>query len=233
MTEKSHYVITKVRKMAAENSQSQSKSEQCGNRYHRRRRCSSSSASLVLPVGVVLMGILFPTQSWCVGAENNNYTRGDIDLAGECIPSATDLLSFHCKRSRNGNSNNGEMLEGVPCIDEEPQCSTWASTGECRNNPRYMLQQCRKSCNSCLPLHVGKIQVAPDDDTRNAVHQKLLETQWYLHNAIDPHVDYLKTCYNQHEMCTYWAVKGQCSNNVELQLQCAPACQSCHKIEQS
>lgn len=32
------------------------------------------------------------------------------------------------------------------CRDDNAQCSTWASSGECERNPGYMLYWCRASC---------------------------------------------------------------------------------------
>lgn len=38
------------------------------------------------------------------------------------------------------------------CHDEDIfMCRTWATNGECENNPGYMLENCRKSCNKCNP----------------------------------------------------------------------------------
>jgi len=31
-------------------------------------------------------------------------------------------------------------------VDKNSNCSQWASNGECKNNPNYMLQNCAKSC---------------------------------------------------------------------------------------
>lgn len=48
------------------------------------------------------------------------------------------------RRSANGD-----------CVDENENCSTWASAGECEKNPLYMLGSkdqpgfCRKSCKVC------------------------------------------------------------------------------------
>ncbi|KAK9040388.1 hypothetical protein V6N11_015551 [Hibiscus sabdariffa] len=47
------------------------------------------------------------------------------------------------------HSENGD------CVDENENCPLWASTGECENNPAYMVGsedaqgQCRKSCKVC------------------------------------------------------------------------------------
>ncbi|KAK3227771.1 hypothetical protein Dsin_007633 [Dipteronia sinensis] len=41
------------------------------------------------------------------------------------------------------------------CVDENPNCATWAKAGECKKNPKYMVGSedspgfCRKSCKAC------------------------------------------------------------------------------------
>jgi len=35
---------------------------------------------------------------------------------------------------------------GNQCRDNNTSCAAWAAQGECRNNPRYMLNNCKKSC---------------------------------------------------------------------------------------
>jgi len=32
------------------------------------------------------------------------------------------------------------------CKNDDPRCSDWAATGECRANPSYMLTSCAKAC---------------------------------------------------------------------------------------
>lgn len=47
---------------------------------------------------------------------------------------------------------NGERSVGETCVDLHPECAAWASGGECKRNPSYMigdLGQCRESCNDC------------------------------------------------------------------------------------
>uniref|UniRef100_A0A7S2CWU7 ShKT domain-containing protein n=1 Tax=Haptolina brevifila TaxID=156173 RepID=A0A7S2CWU7_9EUKA len=40
-----------------------------------------------------------------------------------------------------------------PCKDDNPkQCLSWASTGECTNNPIYMRNNCPVSCDSCADI---------------------------------------------------------------------------------
>ena len=41
-----------------------------------------------------------------------------------------------------------------------------------------------------------------------------------------------KECLNRNELCSFWAVIGECEvNKSYMKIQCAPACQSCHLIE--
>ncbi|RCN33834.1 shTK domain protein [Ancylostoma caninum] len=35
------------------------------------------------------------------------------------------------------------------CCDKNPSCELWASRGECKNNPSYMLPNCQLSCSAC------------------------------------------------------------------------------------
>jgi len=35
------------------------------------------------------------------------------------------------------------------CTDENKHCQSWAEKGECKRNPAYMLESCKKACASC------------------------------------------------------------------------------------
>ena len=37
----------------------------------------------------------------------------------------------------------------ISCVDKYESCDLWSKVGECSNNPSYMLQNCKKSCNVC------------------------------------------------------------------------------------
>jgi prolyl 4-hydroxylase len=146
----------------------------------------------------------------------------EMNAKGECVALEEDLSSFHCF----GNSGRG-----IKCIDEETECPRWAGQGECSKNPQYMLINCRKSCESCIGLHIGETQVSPDEETRDQLVQRLLETQEYIHEEAMYRVSTLKKCQNTHKLCTHWAVQGQCENNADfMKEKCAPACQSCRKL---
>ena len=35
------------------------------------------------------------------------------------------------------------------CKDDDERCDYWSSAGECKSNPAYMLQSCKRSCKVC------------------------------------------------------------------------------------
>lgn len=39
--------------------------------------------------------------------------------------------------------------EKEECVDNHESCDMWASKGECKANPKYMLRNCQKSCMVC------------------------------------------------------------------------------------
>jgi hypothetical protein len=42
----------------------------------------------------------------------------------------------------------GDILYGPHKRDEVPQCTQWASSGECDENPDYMLKSCVDACST-------------------------------------------------------------------------------------
>ncbi|XP_021001038.1 hatching enzyme 1.2 isoform X2 [Parasteatoda tepidariorum] len=43
------------------------------------------------------------------------------------------------------------------CTDTDSQCRGWAENGECKRNPKWMVTNCRKSCNQCrLKRHLSE-----------------------------------------------------------------------------
>lgn len=136
----------------------------------------------------------------------------------ECLPTDEDMTSFTCLNAR----------DSIECINVHPECEEWAKKGECKNNPQYMLLSCRKACQSCITLHHGGITQLAAQHPRHVI-QELVESQHYLHKlANDSGVKHLKSCINKHEMCTEWAVLGECeSNSGFMQTECRLACRTC------
>ena len=85
---------------------------------------------------------------------------------GECLPVGDGGDNYHCIASKD--------VDVTPCKNEESECDKWALDGEaigsvwfgssdhsffnscfcfigeCRSNPRYMLFNCRKACETCI-----------------------------------------------------------------------------------
>ena len=66
-----------------------------------------------------------------------------------------------------------EKLRGVSgggsCKDNNNQCCSWASTGECTSNPNYMSMECQLSCNLC-----------PNRTAKTVVARARGEEQWFI-----------------------------------------------------
>ena len=134
----------------------------------------------------------------------------------ECLPIDEDMNAYTCLN----------VPDAVQCINTHPECEDWASKGECKRNPQYMLLECRQACQSCISLHNGITQMAAQHP-RHVVNQ-LVQSQYYLHNLATKDVKHLKSCINKHEMCTEWAVLGECDSNVGfMSSECRLACKTC------
>ncbi len=177
----------------------------------------SQSNSLIVLVWLILAINL----ALSFAQDTNHKPKSHTDVKTECLASNEDFSAFHCLPV--------EPLR-IPCVDAEvQQCPDWASRGECSKNPQYMLIHCRKSCQSCIGLHQGDVlQIAPSEETRSQVLQRLVETQEYQHQKAENSVESLKTCVNKHEMCTHWSIIGECETNEHyMKRECPAACKKC------
>ena len=93
------------------------------------------------------------------------------------------------------------------CKDEKPnECAEWASMGECKNNPTYMLAACPDSCTRCSegPEGVGKLR-SPEELAR--MHERL--------------------CQDADDDCVERAVAGACHDGSDTPLRCQRSCRVC------
>lgn len=176
--------------------------------------------NLLLLIVSILCLETMAQQGGANSAKNGQGTDPKL-VKTECLASNEDLSTFHCLPV--------QPLR-IPCVDTEVQrCPEWAGMGECSKNPQYMLIHCRKSCHSCIGLHHGDVlQIAPSEELRSQVLQRLVETQEYQHKLAEHSVETLKTCINKHELCTHWSIVGECQANPHyMQRECPAACQTC------
>ena len=75
--------------------------------------------------------------------------------------------------------------------------------------------------------------------TLDAVHTEAMlkrveDAQKYMQEEVmkEPRYEMVRDmCENKHELCTFWAVLGECENNPGfMQVNCAPVCRSCEQI---
>jgi len=152
---------------------------------------------------------------------------------GECIPSDTDHTNFYCWSGNDGPAATSEKKFNLVCEDAEDACPDWARSGECQNNPHYMLIHCAKSCDSCVSLHAGVTQVSPDlhdqsQHRKDEFIQKLVSTQEYVQDLVERNPAFFKTCKNFHELCTHWSLMGRCRSDRDAMVELCPAsCRIC------
>lgn len=72
-----------------------------------------------------------------LGAQNEGTNDSDSPRA-ECLPLADDPSNFACFPDAPPFTHYSN------CINTHDDCENWASRGECKNNPGYMLLNCRK-----------------------------------------------------------------------------------------
>ena len=96
------------------------------------------------------------------------------------------------------------------CVDQdEENCPIWAASGECDNNPGFMLKSCHASCMACD-------EAAASSTTLR--RRTLAEMR-----------DRVRTgaCYDEDEACDELAAAGACHNGSDAPLRCAYSCRAC------
>mmetsp|Transcript_14262 Transcript_14262/g.30238 ORF Transcript_14262/g.30238 Transcript_14262/m.30238 type:complete len:579 (-) Transcript_14262:193-1929(-) len=98
-----------------------------------------------------------------------------------------------------------EFEDKKDCADDEPNCSFWASNGDCESLPGYMTHHCAASCNSCDALSAA------------AWNKEFAEKG----TNTDP-------CKDDHHECVTWAGMSECDANPNYMLKyCRRACMVC------
>ena len=81
-----------------------------------------------------------------------------------------------------------EKLRGVSgggsCKDNNNQCCSWASTGECTSNPNYMSMECQLSCNLC-PNTACEDSCCPPEEKSNGSSKTTVAKKTGIQNRDD------------------------------------------------
>lgn len=147
-------------------------------------------------------------------------------VGGECISIDRNYSTYHCSMKPGPH-----VEEEAECADNHSDCPQWSQRGECKINPKYMLKNCQKSCGTCVGLHIGEMQRSQDATTADLVLQRLYETRAHVKSELSRDISLHDRCLNRNELCTDWAVRGDCEKNPAFMLSnCAAACLSCHRL---
>ncbi|XP_078588026.1 uncharacterized protein LOC144869039 [Branchiostoma floridae x Branchiostoma japonicum] len=121
------------------------------------------------------------------------------------------------------------------CFDADGNCGSWASAGECTNNPNFMQGSCPQSCGMCRRSAVDR---SCTDDNEWCSH-------WAGQGECTNNPAYMNTncqlscglctsgggggaCTDNHEHCGYWASVGECTNSADYMNQnCMLSCNLC------
>jgi hypothetical protein len=112
------------------------------------------------------------------GTVSESQTLGDDDDEYENNEEMEDDDEF-LELAKKGANVVGVQSE---CNDGHELCGFWAGSGECQKNPKYMLENCRKSCNTCPDAKVLRGQ----SPVQHAENQKLLKLVERLFRELYP-----------------------------------------------
>ena len=136
----------------------------------------------------------------------------------ECLALNEEFSKFHCYTSPHK----------IKCEDTDKRCVDWGKRGECKSNPQYMLIYCPKSCEACISGHAGTPQRVRKEKDITKVVAQMEATRLHLKETAEFKAKILRTCTNNHALCSDWAANGECDKNPKFMHQsCKPACQIC------
>ena len=191
------------------------------------------------------------------GTVSESQTLGDDDDEYENNEEMEDDDEF-LELAKKGANVVGVQSE---CNDGHELCGFWAGSGECQKNPKYMLENCRKSCNTCPDAKVlrgqspvqhaenqkllklveryGEPQTVDDPNLSDLTYLVIRQTidyfENFIHAADSTHTipeDVIKECTNKHKLCAFWAAEGECDKNPSyMTTKCAPSCRTCANID--
>jgi len=160
-----------------------------------------------------------------------------------------DTLKEECEIDSQGKETCLSITEHAhppPCLDLDPDCEDKANKYLCRHDFTSMRKKCPKSCHMCdniVEAKDGSILVEniyseqpqkASSQQSEATRKRSQEVDSYMYNTVYVNKtleEVRHDCLNRNERCLSWAAAGECENNPNfMELSCAPACFSCHKL---
>ncbi|CAJ0937455.1 unnamed protein product, partial [Mesorhabditis belari] len=101
----------------------------------------------------------------------------------------------------------------IYCADRHFSCVSWAQSGECLNNPIWMAENCRRSCNQCQQTRATACR-------NPQVFAKPAPGTIKCNGSTE--------CYNKNACCPYWASRSVCKRKPEfMNCNCRVSCGLC------
>lgn len=129
------------------------------------------------------------------------------------------------------------------CKDDYAHCPVFALRGDCKTNPFYMLQACKRSCNLCGDLVDQKNRIHPTTKKhliRRPIQTKSQSSSSYFTRSITTKdkekevnrnqatISQKNDCQDLVEYCADLAKRGDCETNKDsMAYYCAKTCSVC------
>ena len=172
---------------------------------------------------MVYLGLL---HWYAASQEDRTFGACTLTMSGECPYSA--------EHTSNQTKGVGKM-QYIPVdisIGGHPAPSVYIPTNY---TPRGSIRASHKVNSNVVKSHWGEDQTVGDETIASQVRKLIDETDAYMRHEVFKRKEYRKIrkhCLNQHGSCSQWALQGECrSNPLFMQLQCAPACQTCEMLD--
>lgn len=146
------------------------------------------------------------------------------------------LSSSEVEAGFNSTPTEDRRDDSIVCKDRRNVCAKSAKEGLCRRQPDLMHRLCPESCKVCKSMErTTEFGVKQAITGWDAYELSLIvkETRKYINSELVLGLapELFLNCWNRHRDCTVWVFQGECETNLEwMQVNCAPACQSCHLL---
>lgn len=153
------------------------------------------------------------------------------------------LINVACNEAEVMGDGSSVTVDS-DCIDENENCGFWASTGECDKNPRWMLEHCKVSCDSCdyesyeraRERALGEVGTAEQDCDENDSFCRAAKIASSVPKGSNergaPRVVDKLTCSDRHKQCRGWQRSGECEVNPGWMIvNCPQSCNACHLLD--
>ena len=140
----------------------------------------------------------------------------------------------------NTTSTSTSTTTTKPCVDERGECPIWAETGECEENPGYMLDSCMISCGVCAGPTVNVTEmttemVMPTTSSVTTTNRPTISSTSTTSTTAIPTTTSTATtttttrpCIDESDECPLWAQTGHCEKNPSYMMNnCLISCGVC------